>query len=1212
MRPSRGRPRKYILLISAILAGIVSSVLLVTFFSAATAGEGSPPPGDPASAALAAATGPLADPAQTGSNTNSAGESTLTLRTPDTGKEAASGATLDDGQTADIRWDTDTGAPAFVTGSLKPPVAGAPDTEAVAFFQANKQSFHMTDPAAELAVQRQQTDELGMVHLQMSQVYKGVPVFGSGMAVHFTADNRIQTINGHYMPGVAVSVVPDISVDQAAATAKSDFGAAAESSKFELPQLMILASGSTQSQLTWKITLANENPPVRMVYFIDAHTGEIAAKYDALEAAKSRRTYTAGNGTTIPGTLLINEGGSSGDSVAQAAHNNAGFTYDYYFNNFGRDSINGSGMTIVSSVHYSTSYNNAFWNGQQMVYGDGDGNVFSPLGNGLDVVGHELTHGVTQYTADLIYADQPGALNESYSDVFGELVEKSGEGSLDWQMGEDVYTPHTPGDALRSLSNPPAYGQPANMSNYVYTTSDNGGVHTNSGIPNKAAYNIAAAIGADKMGRIWFRVLTMYLNADSQFTDARDASVQAAADLYGNPSAEVTAVQNGFSAVGIGAGQTSNQTARVEIDHTYRGDLVVTLGVGNPDSPAWSTVVSNRSGGSAHNIYTTVDISGAAAYLDPSWQNRWFLKVYDAAGQDTGQITKFAITNNGNTFTASDTPVPINDLQASYSYVPSVDNTPPMVTGVSPANGAICYNASEVSASFSEPMDSASVTNYGGLVLNRHDTGAAVSATVTYDGAARKAVVHPAAALEYATAYDAVVTTAVKDAAGNPLAQNYPWTFTTKPVPKYYYFTWYDQLSAGMKDWVVMGNPASGNSAVAFDVYVGGNKANGSPMMVSPAKSTAASFGGVMGGPIRTESLDGKNEIISKRTLFGDSFEEITAMSSDRLDSTYYFTWYDSASPGSKNWILIANPGATAVNADIYIGGQKMNAAPYQIPAGGNVTPLFAGVMGGPVKVAGYEPGSPSTPRQIIASQRVLWNGNFNEVMGIPAAELENEYLFTWYDNQSAGARDWVLVANPNTDKQLAAEIYIGGQRMSDPSTGLPYFLIPASGRITPMFPGIMSGPVIVRGYDAAAYDPNSQTNTPLSFFTTQRSLFGTSFEEVAGYGAHKLSANYHFSWYDQASAGSRNWVLVSNPTASEVKAEVWIAGGRLAVLTIPPGGSQTPAFPGIMNGPVEVRGYDSATYNPANPGTPNHQVFTSQRVLWNGHFNEVEGLSLN
>jgi len=205
-----------------------------------------------------------------------------------------------------------------------------------------------------------------------------------------------------------------------------------------------------------------------------------------------------------------------------------------------------------------------------------------------------------------------------------------------------------------------------------------------------------------------------------------------------------------------------------------------------------------------------------------------------------------------------------------------------------------------------------------------------------------------------------------------------------------------------------------------------------------------------------------------------------------------------------------------------------------------------------------------------------------------------------------------VLVANPNSDRQLAAEIWIGGRKMADTATGDQYFLVPPGGRVTPKFTGVMNGPVMVRGYDASTYDPDSQQNSSLNFYTTQRSLFGSSFEEVAGYGAGRLSSTYHFSWYDQASAGSYNWVLVTNPTSSEVKAEVWIAGIKMTVLTIGPGATQTPSFPGVMTGPVEVRGYDSATYNPGNPGPSNRKVFTSQRVIWNGHFNEVEGLDLS
>ncbi|MDO8737313.1 MAG: M4 family metallopeptidase [Thermoleophilia bacterium] len=582
-----------------------------------------------------------------------------------------SGSTLVESESTSIRWDAETGIPAFITGSITPPVTGSPTVEAVAFFDENKDLYRMTDPGAELSEQRQVVDEMGMVHLHMAQVYKGLPVFGTEMSVHFSPGNKIQTVNGRYVPGIDLSVDPAVTLDQAIDAALHDFGFPAAASTFEPPQLVIYSPDPNRPVLAWQITLANDNPPVRMVYFVGAKDGSIVDRYDALEDVKNRRTYTAGSGTTTPGTLLISEGGSSGDSVAQAAHNNIGSTYDYYSSTFGRDSFNNAGASLISTVHYGSSYNNAYWNGQQMVYGDGDGNVFGPLGNSLDVVAHELTHGVTQYTADLVYSYQSGALNESYSDVFGVMVDRD-----DWLLGEDVYTPNTPGDALRSVSNPAQYGQPDHMNSYVNTSSDNGGVHTNSGIPNKAAYNIATAIGKDKMEFIWYRTLTLYLNSGSQFVDARDASVQSAADLYGSGSPEVIAVQNGFAAVGIGSGQSSTQNARIEIDHTYRGDLIVTLGVGNPDSPSWSTVVSNRQGGSADNIYSTVDISGGSAYLSPSWQNRWFLKVYDAAGQDTGSIRTFSITDNGVTFTATDTPVAVNDLVTVYSFVPTQDDTP--------------------------------------------------------------------------------------------------------------------------------------------------------------------------------------------------------------------------------------------------------------------------------------------------------------------------------------------------------------------------------------------------------------------------------------------------------------------------------------------------------------------------------------------------------
>ena len=257
----------------------------------------------------------------------------------------------------------------------------------------------------------------------------------------------------------------------------------------------------------------------------------------------------------------------TGDKAVDAAHDNAGLVHDFYEQVLGRNSLDDKGMELKSVVHYGKAYNNAYWDGEKMTYGDGDGKLFSPLSGGLDVVGHEMTHGVTEHTAGLNYRGQSGALNESWSDVFGELIEqwaenKSGFGTLDaakgadWLIGEDVFTPGTEGDALRSLKAPgTAYKgdpQPAHMKDYKKMSGDNGGVHYNSGIPNKAAYEAAIHVGSDKVAKIWYSALTTYLKPDASFADAAGATIAAAAKLYG--TGDVTqAITDAWTAVGITA-----------------------------------------------------------------------------------------------------------------------------------------------------------------------------------------------------------------------------------------------------------------------------------------------------------------------------------------------------------------------------------------------------------------------------------------------------------------------------------------------------------------------------------------------------------------------------------------------------------------------------------------------------------------------------------
>jgi len=477
------------------------------------------------------------------------------LRSPDTGGVTYEKISLADGQQAEVRYDTDTGAAATLVGDFSAP--GADRGRATfKFLEENRDLFKIKDPSAELAIVRHEQDGLGMEHIFLAQTYRGVKVFGAELAVHHAAEGNIVMVNGHYVPGIDIDVRPDISVGKARSTAEADLGVAGASLPPEPDELVILTEEGKNARLTWKVLVATDTPSVqREVYFIDAKSGEVAAKYSAIQDAKNRRTYTANNSSTLPGTLIISEGGSSADPVAQATHNNAGVTYDYYKNTFGRDSIDGNGAVIKSVVHHVNSdplygRNSAFWSGQYLAYGDGDGSRYSSFGVALDVVAHEFTHAVTQYTAGLIYTYQTGALNESFSDVFGVMVDRN-----DWLIGEDIYTPYIPGDAMRNLQNPPAGGdpaQPAHMDNYVNMTGDNGGVHYNSGIPNKAAYNVAAAIGKEKMEQIWYRTLTYYLIPSSQFVDMRDVCVRAAADLYGETGPEVSAVRNGFAQVGLG------------------------------------------------------------------------------------------------------------------------------------------------------------------------------------------------------------------------------------------------------------------------------------------------------------------------------------------------------------------------------------------------------------------------------------------------------------------------------------------------------------------------------------------------------------------------------------------------------------------------------------------------------------------------------------
>ena len=301
--------------------------------------------------------------------------------------------------------------------------------------------------------------------------------------------------------------------------------------------------------------------------FVDGHARTRA--WLSIDHRVHRAIYNAHNTTSLPGDIVRVEGaGPGGDPAVDEAYDGLGWTHVFYQQVYGRNSIDDRGIPLDAVVHFGTHYNNAFFNGEYMVFGDGDGEFFNRFTIALDIIGHELTHGVTAREARLDYIGQAGALNESISDVFGSLIKQYSLNQTadraDWLIGKGLFTEKVHGVALRSMKEPgtayddPVLGkdpQPAHMNDYVQTVEDNGGVHINSGIPNHAFYLAAIKIDGlvwERAGRIWYETLRdSRLQPTANFQTFARLTQDNAEKLYGRGSQEANAVQEAWGEVGV-------------------------------------------------------------------------------------------------------------------------------------------------------------------------------------------------------------------------------------------------------------------------------------------------------------------------------------------------------------------------------------------------------------------------------------------------------------------------------------------------------------------------------------------------------------------------------------------------------------------------------------------------------------------------------------
>ncbi len=447
--------------------------------------------------------------------------------------------------------------------------AGAgPEAVARDFLATYGALFGLSDPAQELTLTSQSSAN-GQAFVRFQQTAQGIPVFGAELIVQTDAQSNVLSAGGMLVPRRVLDTTPRISAaaatDVARELAVKKYKLDADNFAVSTPLLRLynptlFKPDVNLTLLVWYVEVTTRDlQPINDVDLIDAQRGRVALSFNQTEESLNRAIYTANNTNAIPGTLVRTEGGPpTGDADADNAYNYAGDTYNYYFNQFGRDSVNNAGLQLKSTVHYCPDgahcpYANAFWNGQQMVYG-------TSYASALDVVGHELTHGVTQYTSHLYYYMQSGAINEALSDVFGELVEHAYSGAdTQWLIAEGL-----PIGAIRSMSNPPAYNQPDTMTSGYYVCdpgSDQGGVHTNSGVANKAAYLMAiggsfngktvAALGTTKTSHIWYFAEANLLTSASDYQTLYSALLQAARSLvgsYGITTADVQQVQNALDA----------------------------------------------------------------------------------------------------------------------------------------------------------------------------------------------------------------------------------------------------------------------------------------------------------------------------------------------------------------------------------------------------------------------------------------------------------------------------------------------------------------------------------------------------------------------------------------------------------------------------------------------------------------------------------------
>src|SRR5687768_800370 len=999
-----------------------------------------------------------------------------------------------------------------------------PQDPALALAKRFAPEFGLKNPERDLSVKKAGEPQNGRIIVRYQQNHEGIPVMGGELIVNTNENGDLFSMNGEVSPDLSLPTQPTIDSEQAKQTALQAAAKWYQKTPADFivsePELWIfdeslLRSSTRPTELVWRmeVTSVDNSLPLRELILINAMRGSISLHFNQIDTAWHSHgsnssieqprtlgnshtntassenvallfsslvnTYTANSTASLPGSFICNQSDlncGAGDSHAKAAHKYAIGTFNLYDTKHNRNSIDNGGMTIISTVHYCDDlecpYSNAFWSGVQMVYGDAYG---FPLAD--DVVGHELTHGVTQYESNLFYYYQSGAINESFSDLWGEYYDQTnGQGNdtagVKWQMGEDVSGLGT----FRDMSDPTALGDPDKMSSlyYFFDEDDSGGVHHNSGINNKAMYLLVdggtfngktvTALGWDKTAAIYYEAQTNLLISGSDYSDLYNILQQACSNLIGQKgitSGNCVEVKDAIDAVEMNAQPTAGF---------------------NTDAQLCSN--------SSHQPYITFadDIeAGSGKWTFTSSPNALHWQV------DSAYFGLYAQSGSHSLY-GDDFPDEITDASARLAGF------------VVPSNAFMHFaQAYGFENFFSTEFYDGGVLEYstnGGS--NWVDAGSLMEVN-GYDGTIYSGFGNPLGGRSgFVGSSHGYISTRLNLAPLAGQTVTFRWRMGLDPAVSSWGW-WVDNIKV-----YKCGAPTS-------NVHIGETLVDSN--YVPAGGSVRETYLGVDNGPVKVMSTNGSDilaalQVIWKEPGFRTSYSELLGLPKEQLSSEYWFPWYNNINTASmEQGFRIGNVNSGSSNTvEVWVGNTQLDTI---ILAGGASARVNYPIDNGPIRIV-CTTCTNTNYDQIIAALRVIWKEpgfrtSYYEMMGLPKEQLSSEYWFPWYNNATTTIDQGFRIANVSTIEANTVEVWAGTTKLA--TVSLP---IGASVRVNY---AVENGPIriVCTTCTNINYD---QILTALRIIWKEPG-FRTSYSEMIGLPLEQLSTEYWFPWYNNASTGA-------------------------------------------------------------------------------------------